>query len=103
MAESERSAQPEQQKYDEEEYGLYPYDVLIMKWLPDTDPLSLDKFTGSGSIQDSNLPRLWSTLLDARRRELDASSLDEVSLTPAKPWPLPPLRPRSQLEPGVEE
>ena len=85
------------QSMNDGEYGLHPDDVLIMKWLPDADPLNLDNMTGRWRARRRTM------LSWARRQEQEANNSDNTLLVPPKPWLLPPLRPRIQLESGTEE
>jgi hypothetical protein len=86
MASSKAPSEGEQQRYDEnEKYGLHPDDVLIMYCFPEAQI----------GLEDSS----------DRRRKLDLAQIMTLDLTtgPITSDPLSPRRPRSQLEPGVEE
>jgi hypothetical protein len=86
MANNEASDFKEHQRYDDDEYGFHPGDILIMKWFPNTEPHKL---------LDEN----------ERQQILNRALQDEYEQpgVPYGPHRLLPLRPRSRLEPGVEE
>jgi hypothetical protein len=86
MANNEASAFKEQQRYDDDGYGFHPDGILIMKWFPNTEPHKL---------LDEN----------ERQQILNRALQDEYERpgVPYGPHRLLPLRPRSRLEPGVEE
>jgi len=61
----------------------HPYDALILKYFPNTDLASRTQYR---------------TFLD-----LALSFEEDGEVPPHVPWPLPPPRPREELEAGVEE
>ena len=80
-----------QQRYDNDDDGLHPNDVLIMKWFPESTPLELLDRRGR-----------YRKLTAAREAEADIKN-GIHRVPPQIPWPKPPPRPRCELEVGIEE
>ena len=81
-----------QQRYDNDDDGLHPDDVLITKWFPECTTLELL----------DRRPERWHMLSDAREAEADIKN-GTHRVPPQVPWPKPPPRPRCELEVGIEE
>ncbi|KAI4652519.1 uncharacterized protein J4E79_008825 [Alternaria viburni] len=81
-----------QQRYDNDDDGLHPDDVLITKWFPECTTLELL----------DRRPERWDMLSDAREAEADIKN-GTHRVPPQVPWPKPPPRPRCELEVGIEE
>jgi hypothetical protein len=92
MATAKAPTKGEEQRYDDNDEGLHPDDVLIAKWFPECTTLEdLDN--------EVHRPIMLRT---ARQAEADLAS-GVGSVPPQVPWPKPPRRLRSQLEPAVKE
>jgi len=81
-----------QQRYDNDDDGLHPDDVLITKWFPECTTLELL----------DRRPERYDMHRAARAAEADIKN-GIHRVPPQVPWPKPPPRPRCELEVGIEE